>query len=440
MSLGKSKGIPSTETEAFRFGEFELFPSERQLHCRHASVPLPPKAFDALLLLVRRAEQLVRKEELTEALWPDTFVTEANLTNTVEILRKALGHDAIQTVSKFGYRFRLPVLGEPGIHQKTYETFVRAKELTNERSLDSLHRARDLYWFCIAEDPVFAPAWAWLGRCSRMIEKFTSGGAEMSFHLAHAALKRSLAIDPDLACAHHFYTQLQADCGEAPQAMERLLARLQHHGEEPESFAGLVQVLRFCGLLEESVAAHRRARMLDPALMTSISHTYFLLGEYEAAIETYGRGKGYYLDAAAWAARGDAGRAIDLLRERLAGAPLSPLMSALMGSLLAILEGRHGDACAIMSQTEILREPEVLYYLARHFAMASKSAEAVATLQNAVRAGFHPAGSMERDAVWNDLRGSPQWQRIAAEARQAEDNARRILEQAGGGRLLTAAA
>ena len=94
------------------------------------------------------------------ALWPDTYVTEANLTNTIVIVRKALGRDAIQTVSKYGYRFKLPVLGVPGIGQRVYATFVRAKELTNERSLESMVRARDLYWLCIAEDPEFAQAWA----------------------------------------------------------------------------------------------------------------------------------------------------------------------------------------------------------------------------------------------------------------------------------------
>ena len=63
--------------------------------------------FDALLLLVRNAEHLVSKRELMDALWPSTFVTEANLTNMIVSLRKIVARDSIQTVSKHGYRFYL---------------------------------------------------------------------------------------------------------------------------------------------------------------------------------------------------------------------------------------------------------------------------------------------------------------------------------------------
>jgi hypothetical protein len=71
-------------------------------------------------------------------------------------------------------------------------------------------------------------------------------------------------IDPDLACAHHFYTQLQVDLGRASEAVVRLAGRLTRRGEDPETLAGLVQVLRCCGLLNAArPAIHlvRRARL-----------------------------------------------------------------------------------------------------------------------------------------------------------------------------------
>lgn len=71
---------------------------------------LPPKTFDALLLLVRNAGRLLQKRTMLEALWPDAFVEEANLTNAISQLRKALGDAAlIATVSKQGYRFTAQV-------------------------------------------------------------------------------------------------------------------------------------------------------------------------------------------------------------------------------------------------------------------------------------------------------------------------------------------
>src|SRR5262245_23549787 len=138
---------------SFRFGEFDLYPSERRLCRGQRDMALPPKVFDALLLFVRNAERLVRREQLIDQLWPDTHVTDANLTNVIVSLRKLLGRAAIQTVSKFGYRFTLPVLGEPGIEQGIYATFLRAKELVTHRSLESMAQARDLLSLCVAEDP-----------------------------------------------------------------------------------------------------------------------------------------------------------------------------------------------------------------------------------------------------------------------------------------------
>ena len=114
-NAGKSKKNKSPAEGAYRFGEFCLFPAERTLEKRDRAVPLSPKVFDALILFVRNAEHLVRRDELIETLWPDTYVTDANLTNVIVTLRKMLGREAIQTVSKFGYRFCLPVLGEPGV-------------------------------------------------------------------------------------------------------------------------------------------------------------------------------------------------------------------------------------------------------------------------------------------------------------------------------------
>lgn len=440
VTPGKMQGISkenqSTAPGTYCFGEFELFPSERQLLHEKKVVPLPPKAFDALLLLVRNAERLVRKEELVHTLWPDTYVAEANLTNTIVVLRKVFSRDAIQTVSKFGYRFALPVLGEPGVDPAVYGNFVRAKDLITERSLDSMLRARDLCLLCVASDPGFAPAWAWLGRCCRLIEKF-SGETSVNLELAKAALLRSFAVDPDLACAHHFYTQLQADLGQAQDAVVRLLHRLARHPHEAESFAGLVQVLCFCGNLDESVVAHRHAAALDPTVWTSVAHTHFLRGEYEATIETYSGRKGYYLDAAAWAAMGDAPRAISLLRDRLGEPQLSPLMSGLMSSLLALAENRKQDAAAIVDATQVAHEPEVLFYLARHISRADQGAAALRLVRRARAEGFTASRPMAEDPWFAGLRGHPEYSSVLEEAKRSECEARMALADAGAGKVLS---
>ena len=72
--------------------------------------PIPPKAFDVLLVLVESSGHIVEKDELMDRVWADSFVEEGNLKVTVSVLRKALEADGgdrqfIETVPRRGYRF-----------------------------------------------------------------------------------------------------------------------------------------------------------------------------------------------------------------------------------------------------------------------------------------------------------------------------------------------
>ncbi|HJQ22849.1 MAG TPA: winged helix-turn-helix domain-containing protein [Blastocatellia bacterium] len=98
----------------FEFGEFQLDVKERALLRRGQSLPLTPKAFDTLLVLVENAGSLIEKDEIMRAVWPDSFVEEVGLARNISVLRKVLGQDAtgqpfIETVPKRGYRFAAPV-------------------------------------------------------------------------------------------------------------------------------------------------------------------------------------------------------------------------------------------------------------------------------------------------------------------------------------------
>ena len=93
----------------YEFGPFSIDAAERVLIRDGQVVQLTPKAFDLLLVLVENTGHLVEKDELMRILWPDTFVEEANLTNNISLLRKALAvdtaHQYIETVARRGYRF-----------------------------------------------------------------------------------------------------------------------------------------------------------------------------------------------------------------------------------------------------------------------------------------------------------------------------------------------
>ena len=157
-----------------------------------------------------------------------------------------------------------------------YELYLRANELA--RDWDHIPEARDVYQQCVALDSQFAPAWAGLGRCQRVLGKYfelpdAARDAERSF-------ERAQALNPDLPVLHKYYAQLECDAGRAVDAMRRLLRRAAV-AVDPEYFAGLVHACRYAGLLEASIAAHEEARRLDPTVPTSVINSYQMLGDYE---------------------------------------------------------------------------------------------------------------------------------------------------------------
>ncbi len=111
-----SKMLEPRAERAFEFGPFRLDLRSRLLLRQEDPVPLTPKALDLLRVLVERRHQVVTKDELLEAVWPDTFVEEATLTQNIYTLRKALGNEGtpyIETMPRRGYRFTGPVHERP---------------------------------------------------------------------------------------------------------------------------------------------------------------------------------------------------------------------------------------------------------------------------------------------------------------------------------------
>ena len=74
-------------SHVFEFGSFRIDPASRRLLRDTEVVPLKSKVFDTLLLLVESAGQVVTKDQLMQAIWPDTVVEENNLTQNIYTLR-----------------------------------------------------------------------------------------------------------------------------------------------------------------------------------------------------------------------------------------------------------------------------------------------------------------------------------------------------------------
>ena len=105
--------MSSPPRDVYEFGPYRLDAGERVLTLGRERVPLAPKTFDLLLLMVRNPGYAFAKRELMTALWPDTFVEDANLSFQISTLRKALGDAGsawIENVPRHGYRFAADVV------------------------------------------------------------------------------------------------------------------------------------------------------------------------------------------------------------------------------------------------------------------------------------------------------------------------------------------
>lgn len=115
----------------YEFGPYILDVLTRRLTRDGEPITLTPKALDALIALLDQRDRVVGKTELMKVLWPDSYVEEANVTQTIFMLRKALGdapdgRQYIDTISRRGYRFAANVRetceGIPGAAADTKST------------------------------------------------------------------------------------------------------------------------------------------------------------------------------------------------------------------------------------------------------------------------------------------------------------------------------
>jgi DNA-binding winged helix-turn-helix (wHTH) protein/tetratricopeptide (TPR) repeat protein len=97
----------------FRFGAYELDEEAGELRRGGAAVPIQPKPFELLRILLRERERVVSADELFEALWPGIAVTPGSLTRAVSVARRAIGDtrggEVLKSFSRRGYRFTAPV-------------------------------------------------------------------------------------------------------------------------------------------------------------------------------------------------------------------------------------------------------------------------------------------------------------------------------------------
>jgi DNA-binding winged helix-turn-helix (wHTH) protein/tetratricopeptide (TPR) repeat protein len=316
-----------------------------------------------------------------------------------------------------------------------YEYFLRANQLS--RDAKNWGVARDLYAQCVEEDPRYAPAWARLGRIHHVMEKYQPTGSHEGFAHAEAAFRRALDLNPDLPIAHKLFAQLEVDLGRAQDAMVRLVERAQN--ADPELLAGLVSACRYCGLLDASVAAHLRARDLEPKIRTSVGHTWFLQADH-ASVTTVKITDHPYIVALSMAALGRGEEALPLLRELEHKVPTR--LRDFIDAARTLIEGHVADSIAAVGRIvgSDFRDPEGLFYLSRHLARLNEVEPALDLLERVVASGFFCFPAMVRDPWLDSLRKRSAFTKQLRRAEARHQDALKAFERLDGAKVLGCAA
>ena len=221
--------------DIYEFDEFVLAPGERSLLGAGKAVPLTAKAFDLLVVLVRRSGHLVSKDELLQEVWPDRFVEEVNLSVNISAVRKALGRrpdgtSPIQTVSKGGYRFVAPVtvvgsiidavslwhsrspstVAPPGpytarvvtANADAYRAYLEGRYNWGQRSEQELKRAIACFRRAVALDPDFAAAYSGMADSYAALGNLSFASPADAFPLARRNALLAIDLDGTLAEPH----------------------------------------------------------------------------------------------------------------------------------------------------------------------------------------------------------------------------------------------
>ena len=314
-----------------------------------------------------------------------------------------------------------------------YEYYLRANQLSNEPK--SRVVARDLYLRCVEDDPRYAPAWARLGRLYRILGNYgPHDTASENLERAEAAFKRALEINPELPLAHNLYAYLEVDLGRAQEAMLRLIDRARGRPSDPDLFAGLVHALRYCGLLEASVAAYEQARRLDPTIPTSVCHSYWQMGDVRRAVETGLADEGF-MRMLALLLEGRTSEAVATLKKMEQGRVGPDVASITV--LRAALEGNREEFLpAFDEHSPFVRDPEGLFYVSALASYLGETERALDGLQRSVDAGFACFASMARDPWLDPLRGHPRFAQILRTAEGRHREAAAAFLKAGGDRVV----
>ena len=294
-----------TDASGFRFGPFLLDHRRRRLLEGDTTIHLKPKEWELLCCLVEHRDCVLSKQELLDLLWPRQSVTEANLSQAVYAVRKALGESArrprwIETVPRMGYRFVAPKRNtspaggmradsEPGIDPTAYAAYERGRYCWHRFTETGLRQALAFFDEALESAPRFAAAHAWRSATWSALGNIGALTPRESAEHARRAADRAIAIDDSLATGYEMrgVVELYFDWN-FEAAMRSFDRAIDRHPQSTNAHHLKANALAFSGDFRSAHASIARALEIDPTSLitrTDAALFHYLAGDYERAYE-----------------------------------------------------------------------------------------------------------------------------------------------------------
>jgi DNA-binding winged helix-turn-helix (wHTH) protein/Tfp pilus assembly protein PilF len=294
-------------SHTFWFGPYTFDAARRRLSRDGQSIAVPPKALDVLEVLLENRGRTVEKGDLMSRVWPDTAVEEANLTQSVFMLRRALGDDPsdsryISTVARRGYRFvgaatEAPTEVSDGRRAEhgtanlaAYHAYLKGRHYWSKREVDGVRAAISFFRQAIDLDPTYALAYVGLAESFVILRVHCWPSAPDAFGMARAAATKALEIDDTIAEAHATLGMIRMVAEwnwDAAERAFRCAAQLApDYATTRNWYANWLAAQR---RLDDAVREAEEAVRLDPLNLTwrmGVGHMLFLARRYEKSIET----------------------------------------------------------------------------------------------------------------------------------------------------------
>lgn len=315
MRNAPETGSQSKLSPIYAFGSFHFDPVRGLLSHGTSVVPLPERLTQLLILLIHANGNVIDKETIAARVWPDTVVSDGNLSQHMYMLRQLLDEHArdrsyVVTVRGKGYRFVAPVsvvapgsAEAPGISTEdsgdrllsgapeALNHYCRGAYLLEKRTAGALAAATEQFEAALRIDNEHVPALIGLARSHALMAEYWYAPSSYTFPKAKAAIVRALEIDPSSAEARATLGNILLFCDWNWTEAEREIqtaTRLSPSSTSVHVNAAWFYICKGSG--DMPVREMQRALLVEPSspvLQLFLARTFLYTGEYGRAIDSF---------------------------------------------------------------------------------------------------------------------------------------------------------